>query len=63
MIGDLRKGIYDRMQEKEIRDEVRMERVKRIQKKELFVVEKQTAEAKKMNRMKKIHKMKGKGKK
>lgn len=39
-----------------------MDRIKKRQKKELFIIEKQTAEAKKMNRMKKIAKGKGKGK-
>lgn len=37
-----------------------MERIRRRQKKELFIIEKQTAEAKKLNRMKKITKAKGK---
>ena len=56
LIGDLRSRIHDKLQEESIKQEARRERVLKRHKKELFIIEKQTAEAKKLHRMKKITK-------
>lgn len=63
--NDLRKNVQIKQQEAQVLEDVRRERSKRQTKKEMFVIEKQTSEArkvhKKMQKVKQIQKGSGKG--
>lgn len=50
LVNELRARIHDRMQEHEVRNEARQDRIQKRFKKELFMIEKQTADARKIHR-------------